>query len=95
MEFHRLHSLNEENHFKRVLTTLENLNSTHLPVNIHANNWSPYDLVNNIPIPNVIEVTYLRKDLIGNPITISRQKNSELNAPNNPNRPEINLGVFT
>lgn len=41
---------------------LKKLAETHYLVHAHANNWGRIVTVNNIPIPSVIELTYLRKD---------------------------------
>ena len=41
--------------------------TTHYLVHVHANNGGGYTIINNNYIPNVIEVAYIRKDLIPTP----------------------------
>jgi hypothetical protein len=48
------------NFFKKMATT-------HYLVHVHANNGGGYTIINNNYIPNVIEVAYIRKDLIPTP----------------------------
>ena len=58
-------------------------------VNIHANNYSSYQIFLNFPLVDVIEVTFLNRQLSD----YSRVNNNSkhLNFPNNPNKPEIFL----
>ena len=45
----------------RRLRTLRKLNKTHRVVHLHANNWGDVASLEGVNIPNVIEITYLRK----------------------------------
>lgn len=38
------------------------LSKTHYLIHIHGNNYGGVPIINNIPIPNVFELTYVRKD---------------------------------
>jgi len=64
----------------------EKIKNTHEPIHIHANNFGKLHIIANQVIPEVFEITYLRKDLV------KYEENSNtlsLDSPNNPNFPEI------
>jgi hypothetical protein len=71
---------------------LKKLFETHYIIHIHANNGC--GTINNIP--NVVEITYLRKDIIGDNIIYNKSPlpDSLLDYPNVENKPEINLNFF-
>lgn len=48
--------------FSIVLSALENLNQTHQLIWVHANNGGKYLLFGGIPFPNLLEVTFVRRD---------------------------------
>lgn len=58
VELHNITSL--ENHTK-IVKALENINKTHVPINVHGNNWCGYEIGNMCSIPHTIEVTYINK----------------------------------
>lgn len=70
------------------LECLEKLQGTHVLVHVHGNNFGT--LCDGIP--DVIELTYVRRDVLPNP---SRQRTSfpipGLDYPNNPNQPDFVL----
>jgi hypothetical protein len=41
---------------------LGRLNLTHAPYHVHANNWGDFKIIANVPVPDVLEVSYLRRD---------------------------------
>ena len=83
IEFHHLQNFRIDEHYHDMISTLENLNKNHSLINIHPNNWANFDVILNSPIPDVVEVTYLRKDLIGEDSDYIRLQNSNRNSPNN------------
>ena len=91
IEFHHLQQFSINQKYDDIIKTLENLNMNHMLVNIHANNWSNYDVILNSPFPDVVEVTYLRKDLISLPTNAVTSQNLNLNYPNNPKASDISL----
>jgi hypothetical protein len=89
VEFHGLLELRNELFFKTMIKALENLAISHRPVNVHPNNWGRVELISGVVVPDVLEVTYVRKDLLGNKIpdkVVSRP-----NFPCNPLGNEIEL----
>jgi len=86
--------------YHKILNTLKKINQTHVNINLHPNNWSGFKIINGIPIPDVVELTFVRRDLFD---TLSDQKAgnvkhyevNQLNTPNNPNSPEYRLCFFS
>ena len=91
-EFHNIQKLFEDKNYNAYLKFLDNLTESHIVVNTHINNWDSFEIIQGVPVPNVLEVTYVRKDLVEK---YSGIRNSErLNYPNNPSRPEFLLYPF-
>jgi TRAP-type mannitol/chloroaromatic compound transport system substrate-binding protein len=87
VEFHWLTEkiLNEKHD---LMISAENLARTHSVINIHANNYANYEIVANCPIPEVIELTYVRTNSYDFEKILNDKK---LNAPNFDKKPEISL----
>ena len=49
-----------------LLQLLKKINETHTIIHLHANNGCKMNTINNIPIPHVFEVTFVRNDFVGN-----------------------------
>ena len=78
-----------------MLLALDKLNCLHTLVNIHANNWSAFDIIAGIPVPNVLEVTYIRSDILReNMLCASRTNFNHMNKGNNPVQPDIELSFI-
>jgi len=89
-ELHGLVNLHNPTLFRKAQETLKLLSLHHTVTHIHPNNCCPVALVEGVPLPAVLEVTWLRKDrsrfeLANDPIP------SPLDAPNVPANPEIVL----
>lgn len=63
IEFHSLYRLIQRDFFTLFECTLENILSNFEPVHLHPNNSGRISKIYNLQIPNVIEMTFLRKDL--------------------------------
>ena len=61
IEFHGLNDLSEIGKIESRIAILERLLLTHTPVVLHANNQGTYRLIGDKIVPDVIEVTLLRK----------------------------------
>jgi hypothetical protein len=48
-------------HLERVIPILEKINKTHQSVHFHANNWSWLGITGGVTLPDVFELTYVRK----------------------------------
>ncbi len=89
MEAHWMLDIVYDAFYYKVVEALENLNKTHFPVWIHANNDQPLGVIGAQPIPNVFEVLFLNKKIY--PYSEIENPFANLNAPNNPGFPDIGL----
>lgn len=60
IEFHGLHNISDPTMAEKMILTLMKINSTHRLVHLHSNNFEPVRIIAGVPLPNVIEATYLR-----------------------------------
>jgi methyltransferase FkbM-like protein len=90
VEFHNFHHLDNKPHFNLVNATIEKIRERFEPVHLHANNYEKVANVNGVLMPNVIEVTFLRKDRIrGNKRFLTLPH--VLDLPNNPQWADVEL----
>lgn len=61
IEYHALEFLDRDSFRSRAERAFRTVGHTHRPIHIHGNNYAGFRIVRNIPIPDVIEVTYARK----------------------------------
>lgn len=59
-------------------------------VNAHANNWGKYDIIKRLAVPDVIEITFLRKDSYTVPRKTDENQQQKLSSRNNPS--DLDLG---
>jgi hypothetical protein len=59
-------------------------------VNVHANNWGKYDMIKRLPIADVIEITFVRKDSYESPKNSIENQRHKFNSKNNPS--DLDLG---
>lgn len=64
-EIHHLGRLAEAGFFGQVRRSLAKLLAHHVPVHLHANNYAGMVLVEGIALPDVLEISFLRRDLDG------------------------------
>jgi hypothetical protein len=93
IEYHWFENIQHDDFFLRVQRVLDKLELTHFVLNAHPNNWGDILVVENLTVPSVVEVTYLRKRSfdfsVNKPSSISQV--DALNEPCNPNYPELKL----
>lgn len=89
IEFHNLLQINDDAFYKTMQEALGNLARSHSPVNIHPNNWGKVELISGVILPDVLEITYVRKDMLGQ--LISNRTENKPNYPCNPTGDEIEL----
>lgn len=93
LEVHHLTRLIDGEFGERIARVLAKLDATHAVVHVHANNCGPYRLVENVPVPDVIELTYARRDSYE--LDLSGEIfPTELDRPCNAEWAEIVLGAF-
>ena len=83
-EFHDLHRIADDTLFSDIRSALKKLNKSHELINIHVNNWSAFQIIEGIPIPDVIEVLYLRRDSSSSKNSRITTLNYRGDMPNNP-----------
>ena len=88
IEFHGLHEhiLNLE--VLQVMEVLRKLRTNHDIVNFHPNNFGNFEIIGNHPVPDIFEVTYLRRNLL---MTKSKEFKTTVNSPNTSFRTDIVL----
>ena len=88
-EFHGLASMQSKEELDKIIRVLERLLSQFALVNSHPNNWSPYRVIKGVPMPDAVELTFLRKAIFSNFLANgSNTEFYELNRPCNPIKPE-------
>ncbi len=88
IEFHGIHDNSWNTNLSDKIDCFRKLSKTHYAIHIHGNNW---DGITN-RIPNVIEVTYIRKNVIDySPLLNSQRLPSKLDVPNNLGKPDYYL----
>jgi hypothetical protein len=60
IEFHGIHKISDPTKAEEMIAALLKINSTHRLVHLHSNNFEPVRIITGVPLPNVIEATYLR-----------------------------------
>jgi hypothetical protein len=90
VEFHNFHHLDNKPHYNLVNATIEKIRERFEPVHLHANNYEKVANVNGVLMPNVIEVTFLRKDRVKENKGL-RALPHVLDLPNNPEWADVEL----
>jgi hypothetical protein len=89
VEFHGLYS-EIFGQGKRINECFKILNQTHEPIVVHANNYGAYLTIDGFDYPDVIETTWLRKDL-SIFATTKNEFNTNKNNANNPKNRDLKL----
>lgn len=92
IEFHGITSDSWGRSYADKVRTLEKLSHTHYIIHSHGNNHR--NAVNRIP--DVIELTYVNKNLFSTPLSLNRSElpDPALDRPNYPGRPDHYLGFY-
>ena len=88
------HGFNDWANFETINRVLSKMARNFYVVNAHANNWGSYDIIKRIAVPDVIEITFLRKDakaVIRNKDKIQLQM---LNSRNNPSNLDLGFNLL-
>jgi glycosyltransferase involved in cell wall biosynthesis len=93
-EIHDLSKLTDPVFFAKVRRMFEKLTAHHVPVHLHANNFADVMLVQGVPIPDVLELSFLRRDLGSFPHLSTDPIPGGLDRPNHPYRPDICMNPF-
>lgn len=87
-----LHSTASFGWIDMVIKRLQKLNETHQCVHVHLNNYSKHMYVNSVPYAESYEVLFLNREKYGFIDASDVTLPLDIDAPCNPNRPEIVLG---
>jgi len=93
LELHSLLRLDQEDFRSRAATALQKLCDQFVLGHVHANNWGSVGFVHGLTVADVLELTYIRKDLVN-------FQNSTMPFPqsvdfsNDPSRPDIPLWFY-
>jgi hypothetical protein len=93
-EFHDLQKLEDPVFFQLVWQTFSKLTLTHTSVHLHGNNYGGMSLVLGVPVPCVIEVSFLRRDLGEFNASAVEPIPGPLDRANNPTIPDLFLTPF-
>jgi hypothetical protein len=94
-EVHDLHRLIEPGFHDRVRAAFATLTRDHAPVHLHANNYRPLVMVQGVPVPEVIEISFLRRDFDRFAGPSREPIPGRLDRPNHPFMPDICLSAFS
>ena len=92
IEFHNINSGNNSLTYNDKMECIKKINKTHYLIHAHGNNYEP--TTNNIP--NTIELTFINKDIFGEPpkLNTTPLPIQNIDYPNNPSLPDHNLNFY-
>jgi len=95
-EFHGVHNDDWGTELKRKIECFKNISNTHYLVHVHANNGGSSVNINGNIMPTVIEVTYVRKDILGNNVELNKDPLPivGLDYPTQTYLPEMDLSFY-
>lgn len=93
-ELHDLARLGDRSFYDLVHRCLRVLTRHHLPVHLHANNHGAIAIVAGVPVPDVVEISFMRRDLGVADEPAADPIPGNLDRPNHPLRADICLTPF-
>jgi hypothetical protein len=93
-EFHGLHNLSTRPQLELIRSVLTKIHRTHAPVHLHANNATGIRLVQGVPVPPLVEVTFVRRNLVPTAGHSNEPIPGPLDRPNMTDRPDLCLRPF-
>lgn len=93
IEYHMLDRLYEDSFYEVARQALTNIRKLFVPVHVHGNNYHDIKILGGVPVPQLLEVTYVRDGLIET-APCDRTFPTGLDQPNRPDRPDLFLGSF-
>jgi hypothetical protein len=92
-EFHRFTNVATPSRCERMRKAIVALTADHHLVHVHGNNYGPYLVMGGVPIPDSLELTFVRKD---DKIFEASDEifPTALDVPNNPALADYRLGAF-
>jgi glycosyltransferase involved in cell wall biosynthesis len=93
-ELHHLSRLCEPDFFDTARRCLAKLTLHHAPVHLHPNNYGRLALLEGVPVPDVMELSFLRRDLGVSSQPCRDPIPGKLDRPNHPLGPDFCLTAF-
>jgi hypothetical protein len=90
-EFHGFHEIRNFDLIERVVNKLSEY---FVVTNSHANNWGAYQIIQRVAVPDVVEISWLRKDRSNLIPTNAPNRFENLNTPNNPSSLDLGYNFF-
>ncbi|MER9658017.1 hypothetical protein NKJ26_32175 [Mesorhizobium sp. M0152] len=90
-EFHGFSKAANSDWRDRATQIITKLNDVFQIVHVHGNNWSPLNVIANVPFPDVIEVTFANRSMY-NFEDAAESFPTAVDRPNHRDRPDIFLG---
>jgi len=87
-EFHSLDWIQRIEYYDTFYLTFKKLSKLFTPVHVHPNNGGPIAVIDNTPIPSLLEISYIRNDLVTKR-SVNVKTRSPLDCRNLPGRAEI------
>ena len=95
IEFHNMYRITDEGFWKGYKKLLKRLNRNFNVVYMNANNCCGFTIIGGIPIPNVVEITFIRKDLLKKKDYLVTQLNkTTFNNQNYSDRAPLDISFF-
>lgn len=91
IEFHGMHQMAYQLAFQTIRSAFSKLLADFEIVHVHANNAESFQLIHGFEVPPLVEITFVRKDLISKS-TLKDQISHELDSLNVPGLPSVQLG---
>jgi hypothetical protein len=92
-EFHGFLRIREPEWRALTQRVLGRLFRTHAVYHVHANNWADFQIIDGVPVPDVLEVSYVRRDR-ATLVPSTAFFPTPFDVPCHPDRPDIILGNF-
>jgi hypothetical protein len=93
IEYHGFLRISEQGWSAVFMRVLQKVHRSHAVHHVHANNWGRYQIVANVAVPDVLEVSYIRRDIL-RLASSTKLYPTPIDAPCDPSQPDINLGSF-
>ncbi len=93
-ELHHLSRLGRRAVYEQVYRCLTKLTRHHAPVHLHGNNYGGLAVLAGVPVPDVIEISLLRRDLSNFQGLSTEPIPGPLDRPNHPGLPDLCLTAF-
>lgn len=96
IELHGLSPQKSKEELSVIFSVLSKINKTHQPIHIHANGHTPVSWLGHWAIPQLLEVTYIRReDYAERFIQNNRSFPTDIDQPTFPWLPDVPLGKFS